>query len=127
MNKRSFGPRIGYPALPASRREVEGFFFRKSKTHVTVFPCCSTERDLAQARAGFSNPVTELKNLEDFNLDLDLSQPFEIPQNHQDIPWKSLALEPHFFGKAWQKSLGGPEPDRAGHTCSVILLNDAGD
>jgi len=25
--------------------------------------------------------------------------------NPENIPWKSLALEPHFLGKAWQNSL----------------------
>jgi hypothetical protein len=66
---------------------------------------------LSEARAGASSPVMELKNLEDRNLHLDLLQPIEIPPNHLDIPWKSLALEPHFFGKAWQKSLEVERPD----------------
>ena len=35
-------------------------------------------------RAG-SLPLIGLKNLEDHNLDLDLLQPLEIPQNGQDI------------------------------------------
>jgi hypothetical protein len=26
-----------------------------------------------------------------------------LPQNRQDIPWKSLALEPHFFGNVCKK------------------------
>jgi hypothetical protein len=46
---------------------------------------------------------------------LDLLQALEIPQNHQDILWKSLALEPHFFGKAWHydpKKFGGVEGRR---------------
>src|ERR1700677_499766 len=34
---------------------------------------------------------------------LDLLQSLEIPQNHQSFLWKSLAVEPHFFGKAGQK------------------------
>jgi hypothetical protein len=52
------------------------------------------------------------KSLESRLFRLDLLQAFEIPQNHQDIPWKSLALEPHFFGKACKK-LGGARPGRA--------------
>jgi hypothetical protein len=32
---------------------------------------------------------------------LEPAQLLENPQNRQDIPWKSLALEPQIFGKAW--------------------------
>jgi hypothetical protein len=43
------------------------------------------------------------ENVWNDHCDLDLLQPIEIPQNGQNILWKSLALEPHFFGIAWQK------------------------
>jgi hypothetical protein len=78
-----------------------------------VLVCNFANRQLAEPDAmnapaasySTSTPVglCELRQLKCLESDLDLLQPIEIAQNGQNIVWKSLALEPHFFGIVWQK------------------------
>jgi hypothetical protein len=65
-------------------------------------PACPNPIVPSALRGGLRAPHA-VKNLESITFDLHLLQPIEIPQNHQDILWKSLALEPQKFGKACKK------------------------
>ena len=58
-------------------------------------------------RIGLIEPARRRKSLKNDTFDLDLLQAFEIPQNHQDVLWKSLeetsgSLE--IFGKSLERA-----------------------
>src|SRR5271156_1063756 len=76
------------------------FLFRKNTIYVMVVfrPLRRSTDGLAR---GCLRPISGPKIWRKTIFGLEALQPVEIPQNRQNIPWKSLALAPGKFGKAW--------------------------
>src|SRR6202043_2811196 len=94
------------------------FSFRKNTIRAIV-PACPLQRPrLAILARRFFEPSLTLKNLETITFGLQLLQAFEIPQNHQDILWKSLEKTSGFL-EILAKSLERQECARAAHSVAT--------